>query len=486
MIPLAVMLVLTLPVVALLRAVLGRRVQALMLRRSPASEALPTPLVEGSEVPARTAPQVSALSAEGLSPAADESRLAQTRPARSLFRRSCVYDAVAVVGVLGAWQLYWLGQAGVSIGAWMPTQMGGVYAILIGLRYATYGRAYGGRTVRGIRRPGCLRRWVTVVPEVMFRLAVHPQYSIVPILFFLSGLHQESDRAPGWWYWAALLLAIPVALRRLLIRQARADPNRRLLILRVFGRDANSVLTFGAIRRFWRLVGSTFTIVDRSYVRYKYRGRSESHLVIMFLFYAVLSAPLSSMLDEGVITPAHQVSLGLFLGICLILAYGVAMVVMYVRAPRSFAASLPQIRDRLQGFLRRPRRWDLTFKDLDMYCFDNTWRSAVAAFVTSADVVLMDLRGYSAQNKGCETEVDFLFDTFPVDRLVFLVDNENDGMQLRSLIQRLWAELKVGSPNIGVPEPTVKVYNIGAQSDADVKGLVNVLVAGAGGEPVPT
>ena len=49
-------------------------------------------------------------------------------------------------------------------------------------------------------------------------------------------------------------------------------------------------------------------------------------------------------------------------------------------------------------------------------CYDNTWKIAVAEFVSVANVVLMDLRGYSTNRKGCDYEVDLLLDQMPIAR----------------------------------------------------------------------
>ena len=44
----------------------------------------------------------------------------------------------------------------------------------------------------------------------------------------------------------------------------------------------NMDLTFGAIRRYWQHLGPTFTVVDPSYIRYKYRGHSENQISVVF------------------------------------------------------------------------------------------------------------------------------------------------------------------------------------------------------------
>src|SRR5262249_30695546 len=134
----------------------------------------------------------------------------------------------------------------------------------------------------------------------------------------------------------------------------------------------------------------------------------------------------------------------------------------------------------LRKLLRRPRRRDLSFRPLHVYCFDNTWKLAVAEFVESADVVLMDLRGYSGQRKGCEYEVDFLLDSKPINRIVFLVDHGSGDLNaLHELVRERWEHLKVNSPNLSVSDPLVTIYATSDQRADDVKGLLDVLFARA-------
>jgi hypothetical protein len=471
-----IILAMTLPVVAALRGVLGKRVQALMLKSSPVIEAAPSTSDEAQEVAATTTPRVIRLDGESISAEADEARQAETRGSLSLFRRWWVYDAVGVTIVLVLWQLFFVAVGGDFGNLSGINLLIAGYLVVITVRYFVYAGQYKDRAIRAAQPPGWFRRWVIVGPEQLLRLFIHPRYSLYPLLFLVYLIFVAASTFFGWMFWAALTLLVVLMLRVHLAWLAGKGTNRRLLILRVFGRDKSTVLTFGAIRRYWGHIGSSFTIVDRSYIRYKYRGHSEIHIAV------VLFACMAAIWLNGGAFYWNQVwGVSVALGVIIVLGYIVALVVMYFLAPRSFAASTPQIQDRLERLLRRPRGWDLSFKDLDMYCFDNTWRDAVAAFVDSTDVVLMDLRGYSDQNKGCEYEVDFLFDNLPINRIVFLVDRDNDMLPVEKLIRERWEHLKVDSPNLAVPDPAATVYNIKDQSTADVKGLINTLVADATG-----
>ena len=70
----------------------------------------------------------------------------------------------------------------------------------------------------------------------------------------------------------------------------------------------------------------------------------------------------------------------------------------------------------------------------------------------------MDLRGFSEKRKGCEYEIDFLFDTFPINRILFLVDNDTDRNFISQTILDRWDYLRVNSPNLSITEPVAKIF----------------------------
>ena len=69
---------------------------------------------------------------------------------------------------------------------------------------------------------------------------------------------------------------------------------------------------------------------------------------------------------------------------------------------------------------------DGRFRVADFYCFDSTWKLALAALVARADVVLMDLRGLVAGNLGCLHELDVLAQSGHLQRVVLLFDRRTD------------------------------------------------------------
>ncbi len=219
-----------------MRRLLARRVAAMMLRVSPSavgSQVFASPDEVGAAAPLRLG-RVDASAAPRA--AAD---ITTSPSARFAFRLWWFADALGALVILVA------GGEGLALG-WL---------LLLPLRHAHHVRLVRQRTISAFRRPGFFRRWVTVLSEPLAAMFFQPRSAWFPLPML-------------------------------------AGPNRRLLILRVFGRDENADLAFGALRRAWQHLGASFTVVD--------------------------------------------------------------------------------------SVLRRPRAWSLGFRDLDMDCFDNTWRSPSA------------------------------------------------------------------------------------------------------------
>jgi hypothetical protein len=62
----------------------------------------------------------------------------------------------------------------------------------------------------------------------------------------------------------------------------------------------------------------------------------------------------------------------------------------------------------------------------ECYCHDTTWQDALQALVRYSDVVLMDLRGFQANNSGCRYELATLAQASRKLRVVVLTDGRTD------------------------------------------------------------
>jgi hypothetical protein len=97
-----------------------------------------------------------------------------------------------------------------------------------------------------------------------------------------------------------------------------------------------------------------------------------------------------------------------------------------------------RVRDRYGGYL-----------PTGYLCHGAIWKLAVDEFLRYADLVVLDLSGFTARNLGTRYELQRVIDRFPVERVIFLADGYSDRGFLRSQIEAAWRTMAAGSPNSG-------------------------------------
>jgi hypothetical protein len=91
------------------------------------------------------------------------------------------------------------------------------------------------------------------------------------------------------------------------------------------------------------------------------------------------------------------------------------------RLAQRFIARDEEIPLRLGEFDLKPDP-DGRYRVNECYCYDHTWQAALRALVQQADAVLMDLRGFRPENRGCRYELGVLAGAAHVGRVVLLHD----------------------------------------------------------------
>lgn len=278
---------------------------------------------------------------------------------------------------------------------------------------------------------------------------------------------------------AALLHALAIVVLWL---RTRSQPGARLLVLRVFDIDANAEFTFGGVLAFWRHFGNYFTVVDRSVWRHGLQLMSRPGLVLVLtLLVGLLVARLvfqnQFKLDDGATAKAM---VGLLL---LAAAAGAWWSVRWL--DKGCIRSREHLLKALGQLERQPRGIDLAYKPMQVSCHDNTWRVAVDEFARRADAVLMDLRGISASNQGCADEVDFLLDTVPLHKILFLVDAGTDQALVHRLLLERWQMLDGASPNLRLQHPAVRLYVAHVQDPLDIQCILDLLMLAADPRTAP-
>jgi hypothetical protein len=77
---------------------------------------------------------------------------------------------------------------------------------------------------------------------------------------------------------------------------------------------------------------------------------------------------------------------------------------------------------------------DVRYPVHPLYCHENIWRSAFTRLARGASIVLMDLRGFTTSNKGCELELTHLLKYERRLPIVLLVDSRSDRVALERIV----------------------------------------------------
>jgi hypothetical protein len=121
-----------------------------------------------------------------------------------------------------------------------------------------------------------------------------------------------------------------------------------------------------------------------------------------------------------------------------------------------YVATVDDVGPRVSGLdmLRDP---DGRFRVNEVYCRDDTWRTAVQALIDTTDIVLMDLRGFSNVNSGCAFELEQLVSRLPPDRIVLVFDHTTDLRRLGNFLSDGWQRAAHDRAPTGGPISCVRV-----------------------------
>ena len=481
----------------LLPKLLERRLVALMFKRSEAMKLAQNDAASPNEVDSHSSLEIVEVHSEAEIPGAAEAREHYSARWIALFRKALWCD----VGVALAYAVL----TGAAIAttdvasdvAWVGPFLGVLYLIFALVRYRLYfpkfhtGDGQIGAPVDDMAKFALSAArnaaagpigWIMLFVSSLLTLTM-PRLRIwmtgvfvLLSLLFASAMFDEGSIAVGSMLVAAAL--VHVGVTAWFSRELQRHPGLKLLVLRVFGVDDKATFTFGSVLAVWGFFGNYFTIIDPSYWRHANKLWSIATLLRVLGTLALLGVVFSSTSELLPLRAAGADSVALAVAGLLVL--GAIVVVAYRTVDAQCIRSREHLHQVLLRLDNRPRGLDVAFRNLMVPCHDNTWKIAVAEFVQHSHVVLMDLRGFSESREGCKFEVNFLLDVLPVERVVFLIDRSNDRELVGRLLANCWRELNVSSPNLGKPAPQAKLYAAGQEDEADVQGLLDLLVTVAG------
>jgi hypothetical protein len=228
----------------------------------------------------------------------------------------------------------------------------------------------------------------------------------------------------------SLVAAVPLLAWRLTLyaglrplnAEARKRPPTRLLLLRVFGFGRRSRRLLDLLGTRWRLLGSIDLIAAPDLA---------SRTVEPSTFMEFVRGRLASL----------------------------------------FIRSSDDLQMRLDAIDHRPDP-DARFRINQLFCSDTMWKATVKELMEEASLVVMDLRGFSADRRGCVFELQALLDTVPLHRLVFLFDTTTDRPALESVLREHWQRLDARSPNLSPGTAALRLLEV---TGSDVRAVQRLL-----------
>jgi len=237
----------------------------------------------------------------------------------------------------------------------------------------------------------------------------------------LSSTHGFAGIAGGIAAFLAYRVSVLAVLRG--VRPADIAP-RRLLLLRVFGYQARTESLFDRVAQAWRFHGPVQLIAG---VDLAMRTADPGDLL------ALLNGRLAEL---------------------------------YVSSPEDVSNRLARLDLRTDP--------DGRFRINEVYCYDNTWRPTLEALLDASDIVLMDLRSFSASNAGCVFELQQLVGRLATNDIVFVCDKTTDLPLLRNILRDAWATAREAGRARGAS--AISVIRVERNSRAEIGVLMRRLL----------
>ena len=275
------------------------------------------------------------------------------------------------------------------------------------------------------------QRWLT--PEI---LHAHACWGFLTLYFTALSVARSLFAEGGWLRWCLpFALALHIAVLHALLLRIRTrsgrQPRKRLLLLRVFGRADERERLLDGLGDTWRRIGA-IDVIAGSDVASRTLG--------------------SSMLEAFLLRRSDS---------------------QFLETDGEVDARLDRLRSDVEGDARYPVN--------AVYCYENAWQAAFARLTRAADVVLMDLRGFTTANRGCTWELVHLMHRTALHRVLLLADRTTDLQALEEVARGAWKDLSGESPNATDPDPVLRVLSFPRGSEAEGRVLFDLLLSAAFG-----
>ncbi len=109
------------------------------------------------------------------------------------------------------------------------------------------------------------------------------------------------------------------------------------------------------------------------------------------------------------------------------------------------------------------------------FCFADTWQCAVQRLSRQTDVVLMDLREFSRENRGCLYELQTLREFVSPDRVLLLIDHTTNWPFLASMLHRTWRDPKYAATGSGGVTRCPRILRLERSDSTEVDAIMTTI-----------
>jgi hypothetical protein len=145
------------------------------------------------------------------------------------------------------------------------------------------------------------------------------------------------------------------------------------------------------------------------------------------------------------------------------------------RLARSFIGSAEQLNQRIAAVDDEPDP-DGRFRVNEFFCHDNAWQMVLRRLIHENEAVLMDLRSFTPQRRGCVFELTELVNSILLSRVVLLVDGTTNLDFLKQTLNEAWQGMNPRSPNRD-GAAVLSILQFKGQSSSEVRHLVGAVAA---------
>lgn len=118
---------------------------------------------------------------------------------------------------------------------------------------------------------------------------------------------------------------------------------------------------------------------------------------------------------------------------------------------------------------------DGRFRVTDFFCHDDTWQMVLSKLVGKSDVILMDLRGFSRLNAGCQYEIQELINVVALEQAVFVIDHTTDESLLQEMLYQFWSQITPSSPNAKQPRAKLTIFRLQSIKKSEFHQLLRII-----------